>query len=88
MRQYEKETYYDRNGRIIYLAGDSAYGLRSPEWRQKKGTTTGTISRVIQDDTLPSGPRERVIEYVAPFDRCDREQDYATAWKFFEEQAR
>ena len=27
----------------------------------------------------------RTIEYVAPFDRCDREQDYETAWRFFEE---
>jgi len=25
-----------------------------------------------------------MIEYVAPFDRCDREQDYETAWAFFE----
>ena len=38
----------------------------------------------ISDDTMPSGPVERIIEYVAPFDRCDREKDYETAWKFFE----
>lgn len=37
------------------------------------------------DDTMPGGPIERTIEYVAPFDRCDREKDYETAWKFFEE---
>ena len=41
--------------------------------------------RTITDDTMPGGPVERTIEYVAPFDRCDREQDYETAWKFFEE---
>lgn len=34
---------------------------------------------------MPGGPVERTIEYVAPFDRCDREADYETAWKFFEE---
>ena len=28
-------------------------------------------------------PVERTIEYVAPFDSCDREQDYETAWRFF-----
>ena len=39
----------------------------------------------ITDDTMPGGPVERTIQYVAPFDRCDREQDYETAWKFFEE---
>lgn len=85
MRQYERETFYDRDGRIVYLAGDSAYGLRTPEWKQKKDMKSGTIQRVIQDDTLPGGPRERVIEYFAPFDRCDREADYATAWQFFDE---
>lgn len=43
------------------------------------------FARTIMDDTMPGGPVERSIEYVAPFDRCDREQDYETAWKFFEE---
>jgi len=32
------------------------------------------------DDTLPGGPRERTITYATPFDQCDREADYATAW--------
>lgn len=39
--------------------------------------------RIITDDTMPGGPIERTIEYFAPFDRCDREKDYETAWKFF-----
>ena len=43
------------------------------------------FARTITDDTQPGGPVERTIEYVAPFNRCDREQDYETAWKFFEE---
>ena len=43
------------------------------------------FARTIMDDTMPGGPVERTIEYVAPFDRCDREQDYETAWKYFEE---
>ena len=84
-REYEGNTYYDRNGRIVFLAGDSAYGLRTPEWNLKKDMPSGTIQKVVQDDTLPGGPREKIIEYIAPFDRCDREQDYAKAWKFFDE---
>ena len=43
------------------------------------------FARTITDDTLPGGPVQRTIEYAAPFDRCDREQDYETAWKCFEE---
>ena len=40
------------------------------------------FARTITDDTMPGGPVQRTIEYAAPF---DREQDYETAWKFFEE---
>lgn len=43
------------------------------------------FSRTVSDDTIPGGPIKRVIEYIAPFDRCDREQDYEIAWKYFEE---
>ena len=43
------------------------------------------FARTITDDTMPGGPVQRTIEYAAPFDRCDREHDYETAWKFFEE---
>ena len=42
------------------------------------------FARTITDDTMPGGPVQRTIEYAAPFDRCDREQDYETVWKFFE----
>ena len=41
----------------------------------------------ILDDTLPGGPVERVIEYVAPFGLADREQDYRVAWAEFERRA-
>jgi len=51
-----------------------------------KNAPAGYIfAQTITDDTMPGGPIERTIEYVAPFDRCNREQDYETAWKFFEE---
>jgi len=30
------------------------------------------------------GPVERLITYIPPFDRCDRESDYRTAWTEFE----
>jgi len=84
-KQYEDNTYYDQHGRIVYLAGDQAYGLSTPNWKTHKDTPAGeTVTRKIMDDTLPGGPRERTIEYLAPFDRCDREADYATAWAYFD----
>lgn len=88
LAKYEDDTWYDANGRIVFSAknyGDLAY--KRPEWENSiKGAPAGQkFYRTITDDTMPGGPVERTIEYVAPFDRCDREQDYETAWKFFEE---
>ena len=73
--------------------GDTAWTLRCPDgiaqpdtalgWEDVRDLQEGVIIRRITDDTLPGGPVERVIEYHAPFDRCDRVQDYRTAWQAF-----
>ena len=42
------------------------------------------FERTITDDTIPNGPIERTIRYVAPFDKCDRERDYEISWRYFE----
>lgn len=88
MRKYEHDTWFGSNGRIAFSAknmGDLTY--KRPEWqRELIGAPAGKkFYRTITDDTMPGGPVERTIEYVAPFDRCDREKDYEIAWKFFEE---
>ena len=86
MRQYEADTWYDQNGRIVFTnsKGLSGVGLSRPEWNDIKDMKSGTVKRTIIDDTMPGGPYERTIVYEAPFDRCDRETDYETAWKEFE----
>lgn len=88
MQQYEQETWYDSKGRIVFTTNRSltGVGFERKEWENGiKGATAGEkFYRTTMDDTMPGGPVERTIEYVAPFDRCDREQDYETAWKFFE----
>lgn len=60
-----------------------------PDFRKAHGTFRLKEGKVLQcpcpDYPEPiAGPVEQIITYVAPFDRCDREQDYATAWKEFE----
>jgi len=45
------------------------------------------IERPVMDDTMPGGPVERIIEYVAPFGLADREADYRVAWTEFERRA-
>ena len=72
----------DKEGLVLQGCGGDLQ-----EWENGiKGAPAGQkFTRTITDDTMPGGPIERTIEYVAPFDRCDREQDYEIAWKFFEE---
>ena len=71
---------------------DTAYTLHTPQgdrtdtalgWEDIRDLTEGIITRYITDDTLPGGSIERTVEYHAPFDRCDREQDYRAAWAAF-----
>lgn len=86
LRMYENDTYYDVNGRIVFTAnrGLSGVGFERTEFEQIKNAKAGEkFYRTISDDTMPGGPIERTIEYVAPFDKCDRIQDYKQAWEFF-----
>lgn len=90
LQQYESDTWYDSNGRIVFTnnRGLSGVGVDRKRWEtEMKGAPAGTkFYQTITDDTQPGGPVERTIEYVAPFDRCDREKDYETAWAFFSKQ--
>jgi hypothetical protein len=96
MQQYERDTWYDQNGRIVFTASKGLTGVGFPRkgsgrgankttgWEDIQGMTSGTVSRTIVDDTLPGGPVERTITYEAPFDRCDRVGDYRVVWGYFE----
>lgn len=92
LQQHEKDTFYDTQGRIAFAKNNALTGVG--ETRKVFESIMLKMERgqkhlqSIMDDTMPGGPVERIIEYVAPFDRCDREQDYEIAWKFFEEKYR
>ena len=71
----------------------NTFGLHTPGraqtnlalgWNDIKDLQEGVVTYTYMDDTLPGGPRERTIEFHAPFDKCDRENDYREAWAFFE----
>ena len=96
LRQYERETFYDQTGRIVFTVNKGLIGVGFPRkadkkkgkpvgWEDIREMKTGTVERVIIDDTLPGGPVERTITYEAPFDRCDRVEDYRMVWKEFGE---
>lgn len=117
MQGYERDTWYDINGRIAFTNSKGLTGVGLPRkagrsdaqctieypggrterrplgWSDVQPNENGQpnvpdgtrIRRPILDDTLPDGPHERVIEYVAPFALADREADYRIAWAFFEQ---
>ena len=88
LQQYELDTWYDANGRIVFTNNRSlsGVGFDRKEWESgiKDAPSGEKFFHIITDDTKPGGPVERTIEYVAPFSRCDREKDYETAWNYFE----
>ena len=74
------------------VKGSTAYGIFTPArreenislgWEDVRDLKEGTVTRKIMDDTMPGGPVQRTIRYEAPFDRCDREEDYRAAWDEF-----
>lgn len=87
LQSYEDDTWYDANGRIVFTNNRSmvGVGLSRSEFESIKDKQTGTYAQTIIDDTTPDGPIERTIDYVAPFDRCDRVKDYEVIWNSFEE---
>jgi hypothetical protein len=83
LKDNEQNTWFDQRGRIVFTTSKSltGVGLERPEWEHKKNTNdiiTRTVTEITND-----GPRQRTIEYVPPFDKCDREKDYEMAWAFF-----
>jgi hypothetical protein len=87
LRQNESDTWYDQHGRIVFTCskGLPGVGFDRPAWNEIKDLPAGhTATRTVLDTWLPGEPRERTITYQAPFDRCDREADYRTAWAAFD----
>ncbi|WP_373544497.1 Eco57I restriction-modification methylase domain-containing protein [Chamaesiphon sp.] len=93
MQQYERETYFDQNGRIVFTTSKGLVGVGLPRksnkktqtkgWEDIQNMTEGTVEITTTDDTLPTGAYQRTISYPAPFDKCDRVEDYRTAWEYF-----
>ncbi|MGK0291205.1 MAG: hypothetical protein ACI86H_002672, partial [bacterium] len=82
LRQYESDTWYDQNGRTIFTSKKGEGGLTRKEFEAVKDLEAEkTVEQVILDSTQSNDePIERTITYVAPFTKCDREEDYRSIW--------
>jgi len=114
MQGYERDTWYDIKGRIVFTISKGLVGVGLPRKGGKKTPKTRitlpdgktyagnhgwedlykdgqflvpdgtTVDMTVTDDTLPGGPSQVTRRFVAPFARASREDDYRTAWKFFQ----
>lgn len=73
LQQYERETFYDQCGRIVFTVnrGLPGVGLDRKQWEEVRNAKAGAY--------LP----EFATTFIPPFDRCDREADMADAYEQF-----
>lgn len=92
LQQNEDDTWYDAKGNIIFTCskGLTGVGLDRAEWNKITNETNpmqrtlkdgNTYEHTINKNELYQGQK---ITYHAPFDKCDRLEDYKTAWAYFE----
>lgn len=85
LQQNEDDTWYDTKGNIVFTCskGLVGVGLDRKEWEQIRNLPAGeTYEHTITKSELYNG---KVVTYHAPFDKCDRVEDYKVAWAYFEE---
>ncbi len=84
LQENEADTWYDQSGRIVFTCskGLPGVGLDRADWEQIKDMKAGeTYEHTITKSELYQGKK---ITYHAPFDKCDRVEDYKVAWAHFE----
>ena len=84
MQQNEDDTWYDQKGNIVFTCskGLVGVGVDRPVWEQIQQLQAGqTYEHTITKSELYYGKQ---ITYYAPFEKCDRVEDYRVAWEHFE----
>ena len=85
LQSYEDSTYYDKKGSIVFTnnsQGLRGIGVSSSDWNNIKDLKEGEIFTSQKANNALYENEE--ITYYAPFDKCDRVEDYKTAWAHFE----
>ncbi|WP_418639539.1 Eco57I restriction-modification methylase domain-containing protein [Winogradskyella sp.] len=84
LQQNEDDTWYDTTGNIVFTCskGLTGVGVDRPVWNEIKDLKAGeTYEHTIEKSELYYGKK---VTYHAPFDKCDRVEDYKVAWAHFE----
>lgn len=83
LQQNENDTWYDKNGRIVFTKSQGliGVGVDRPTWNRIREMHPGETYTHTLTSELYAG---QTITYEAPFTCCDRIADYRTAWAHFE----
>jgi hypothetical protein len=84
LQQNEDDTWYDQKGNIVFTCskGLTGIGVDRPVWNSIKELKDGeTYEHTIEKSELYYGEK---VTYYAPFEKCDRVEDYKVAWAHFE----
>ncbi len=100
-QKYESDTWYDQNGRVVFSPNnENKYDLSRKDkngvqgWESIRGTLSEDQNSYDGDNrthsyTIDSSVSEKysneVINFIPPYTRCNRIDDYKRAWKYFEE---
>jgi hypothetical protein len=85
LQENEEDTWYDVNGNIVFTCnkGLTGVGVDSGIWKKVRDFKKGEIyEHTIDKSELYKGLK---IILHAPFEKCNRIEDYKIAWKYFEE---
>jgi hypothetical protein len=77
LQQYERETYNDQRGKIVFTTnrGLSGVGLDRKRWEEVQNAPAGS--------QLPDWAHDAGGRFIPPFDSWDREADMAQAYHHF-----
>lgn len=89
-QKYDADTWFDQTGRVLFTAAKGT-PIKRPEWERIRGelvndsTYSGTSSGYHYVNDSSEIYKGTEVDYVAPYNKCDRIADYRRAWAFFEE---
>ena len=99
LQQNENDTWYDAEGKIVFTCskGLTGVGLDRPTWNAMRGEAITREDGVVMGykgaeptylHTIDPAKSElyggQQQTFVAPYTKCDRIEDYRTAWAHFE----
>ena len=99
LQQNENDTWYDAEGKIVFTCskGLTGVGLDRPAWNAMRGEEITNENGVVMgykgaeptylhtiDPTKSELYGGQQQTFIAPYTKCDRIEDYRTAWAHFE----